>query len=134
MPSVMGAIQAAPGAERHPTVLIIDDDSASREMCAETFQRAGCYVITAGDGDRGLELALERHPDLILTDLYLPGLAGTEVVEALRDAGVCTPVVIMSGAMDGKLGAFRCGANAYLEKPFDIFQAMRLAKELLGRD
>ena len=119
--------------EQRPKVLIIDDDSGSQQMVAETFEQAGYVVITAEDGDRGLQLAIERHPDAIVTDLYLPLRTGAELIHLLRTAGSKVPVVMMSGAVEGKVTAFRCHADAFLEKPFDVFEAVRVVDGLLQR-
>lgn len=116
-----------------PKILIIDDDSASSTMCAEIFESAGYLVITAEDGHRGLQLAVERQPDAIVTDLYLPHRTGAELVLLLRSTGSTIPVLMMSGAADGKVTAFRCRADAFLEKPFDAFEAVRIVDGLLHR-
>ena len=74
------------------------------------FTQAGYVVITAPDGDRGLKLALERRPDVVVTDLSLPYLSGAELIDALRAAGEQVPVVLMSGSVDGTVTACRCHA------------------------
>lgn len=125
MSDVMGGVT-------RPMVLIIDDDEGSSAMCAEAFGAAGYRVITAENGERGVQLARERHPDVIVTDLYLPYKTGAELVTELRSLGLHIPVVMMSGSVDGKVQAFRCHADAFLEKPFDVFEALHLVERLLG--
>jgi two-component system OmpR family response regulator len=116
-----------------PTVLVVDDDTASSAMCAELFASAGYSVIVAEDGARGLKLALEREPDVVLTDLFLPVLDGGEMLTRMRAAGMDVPVVMMSGSVDGKVRAFRLSADGFLEKPFNVHDAIDLVEKLLGR-
>jgi two-component system alkaline phosphatase synthesis response regulator PhoP len=116
-----------------PVILIVDDDGGSTALCAETFTQAGYVVITAPDGDRGLKLALERRPDVVVTDLYLPYLSGAELIGALRAAGEQVPVVLMSGSVDGKITAFQCHADAFIEKPFEVREALNIVENLLAK-
>jgi CheY-like chemotaxis protein len=113
------------------TVLVIDDDTASAGICAEVFTNAGWHVIVATDGPRALQLALERHPDVILTDLYLPELDGGEIVRRVRATGSKVPVVMMSGSLDGQVRAFRHRADAYLAKPFDAAKVLDVVSRLV---
>lgn len=124
-------LAASPSLQR-PTVLIVDDDGASSALCADIFSRAGYLVIVAHDGAHALRLALERRPDVILTDLYLPELDGCQMLDLVRRAGLHVPVVIMSGSVDGKIRAFRAGADGFLEKPFDVCDAVAEVRRVVA--
>ena len=65
------------------TILVIEDDSRLRDAVKEMLKRAGYDVLTASDGKVGVELYREKHPDLIITDLKMPVMAGHELISHL---------------------------------------------------
>ena len=65
-------------------VLIVDDDPAIRLLCAVNLEIEGLVVLEAADGKRGLEQARSEHPDLVVTDVMMPGFSGFDLAEALR--------------------------------------------------
>lgn len=79
-------------------ILVIEDESPLREVLVEKLSIEGYETLEAADGEEGLDLALENHPDLILLDLKLPKLDGIEVLERLRKDswGKAVPVVILT--------------------------------------
>ncbi|MCX8135309.1 MAG: response regulator [Roseococcus sp.] len=104
-------------------VLLIEDDTALREALAAYLQAAGHRVTLAGDGDAGLAAAEAELPDVVVTDLIMPGREGIETLLALRRRHPRLPVIVMSGGgrLDARahLGvAERLGAVATLAKPF----------------
>jgi CheY-like chemotaxis protein len=109
-------------------VLIVDDDAEVRLVCALNLQAEGLHVLEAEDGLKGLEQARRERPDLVLTDVTMPGLDGFELVERLREdeRTRATPVIFVSGEVGTAHAerAYALGALAYLPKPFD---ARRLA-------
>jgi two-component system chemotaxis response regulator CheY len=112
------------------TVLVVDDEPGSAALCADVLRDAGYRVFVADDGQRALALALERRPDIVLTDLYLPHLCGDALIDQIRDAGLDSRVVLMSGAADGHVRAFRSQADAFLSKPFDVAEIIRVMARL----
>lgn len=104
-------------------VLIVDDDAAIRMVCAISLQAEGLDVLEAVDGLRGLEQARRQRPDLVLTDVRMPGLDGFQLAYALRaDRRTRSIPLIFLSAETGKANAERAcalGALAYLTKPFD---------------
>ena len=114
-----------------PTVLVADDDSSCLAICAEAFEKSGFVVYVAHDGVRALRLAAERRPDVVLTDLYLPVMDGTELIRRLRSGGIDTPVVVMSGSSDGQVLAFRHHAAGFLAKPFLASTAIETVERVL---
>ena len=104
-------------------VLIVDDDATVRLVCAAKLKAEGLQVLEAADGLDALEQARRECPDLVLTDVTMPGLDGFELAERLRgdERTHGMPVIFLSGE-GGQANAQRAralGAVAYLTKPFD---------------
>jgi len=102
-------------------VLVVDDTSDTRDLYALYFQSRGFSVITAEDGEAGVETALRYEPDVIVMDLAMPRLDGVAATQRLRqDARTRdTAIIILTGyqAQAMPLGAFEAGADALLMKP-----------------
>lgn len=106
-----------------PRVLVVDDDPAIRLLCAANLALEGLVVVEAADGRLALEHACNDCPDLIVTDVTMPGLDGFQLAEALR-GDIRTsrvPVIFLTGelALGNAARARKLGALAYLTKPFD---------------
>jgi DNA-binding response OmpR family regulator len=104
-------------------VLVIEDRRENIVFIANNILKPeGWEVITARDGELGLQKAIEEKPDLIITDLKLPGMHGLDVLEALNNKGLRIPAIVMTfhGSEETAIRAFRLGAADYLIKPFDI--------------
>jgi CheY-like chemotaxis protein len=103
-------------------VLVIDDSPTLLRIASRTLQRAGYQVRTAEGGARGVTLAKERRPDVILLDYWMPGLTGEDVCRILgQDAGLRdVPVIVMSSRADqiGERVVETLGAVDYVSKPF----------------
>ena len=117
-------------------ILIVDDDEQLRTMLRMFLQSAGHEVLEASDG-RLIGKALEQHPDLIVTDVLMPGTDGLEVIIELRRKNPNVRIIAMSGG--GQFSgqsyltvAEKLGANGTLAKPFsksEFLEAVRLALE-----
>jgi DNA-binding response OmpR family regulator len=108
-------------------VLIIEDRRENIVFIANNILRPeGWEVITARDGELGLQKALEEKPDLIITDLKLPRMHGLDMLEELNKRGFRIPTIVMTfhGSEETAIRAFRLGAADYLIKPFDIEEMM----------
>lgn len=109
--------------EQTRRVLVVEDDQAIRMLCAFNLKAIGLSVLEAADGEEGLELARLARPDLILSDVSMPGLDGFELAEALQSyedtRGI--PVAFMTGHREEsyEARARELGAVAVLRKPFD---------------
>jgi CheY-like chemotaxis protein len=118
-------------------VLIVDDDDATRLLYSLNLQIEGVIVLEAADGRRGLELARTGGPDLILTDVMMPGLDGFELAAALRsdERTRSIPFIFLSGeaTVDDQARAYELGALAYLTKPFDVRAIASLVAGVLDR-
>ena len=104
-------------------VLVADDDQNIRTLLSDTLADAGYDVIEAEDGPGALERAVYEHPDLILLDVWIPGMDGLEVLRRLKDTpGMEAIPVVLVTAMDpsaGELTAMELGVGHYITKPWD---------------
>lgn len=102
------------------TVLIVDDEAPLRQVTTEALQQAGYTVITATNGKEGLDLALAKHPDLVLSDNIMPLMNGIDMVNELRkdEWGTKVPIIIMTGINDiGSLNeSLQAGITDYVMK------------------
>ena len=101
-------------------ILLIDDDASLREVMTVILGEAGHAVLTAAGGEEGVALARERSPDLVITDMRMPGLDGMGVLEALTGPeGPVVPVIVLTayGTVEQAVTAMRRGAWTYLLKP-----------------
>ena len=112
------------------TILVIEDDSDIVEIIQYNFEREGYRVITASNGEKGLETAISKKPSLIILDLMLPGLDGIEVCKRLRTNAETRsiPIVMLTakGEESDIILGLGVGADDYVTKPFS-------PKELLAR-
>ncbi|MBM3312315.1 MAG: response regulator transcription factor [Candidatus Aminicenantes bacterium] len=117
-------------------ILIIEDDTGLAKTLAMALEADGYSVVSAADGRRGLDMALEERPDLIALDMVLPSLGGLEVCRKLREAKVSAPVIMMSGQkkeeVDKVLG-LELGADDYLLKPFGPREFVARVRAVLRR-
>jgi CheY-like chemotaxis protein len=120
---------AVPGARGAGTVLVIDDDPAARNITRRVLSREGYGVVEAADGETGLRLAKELHPDLITLDILMPGMDGWTVLAGLKADPALTaiPVILQTIVEDRNMG-FALGASEYLTKPIDRKRLAALVK------
>ena len=115
-------------------VLVVDDDPQLTRALRITLRASGYDVATAGDGRTALQEASARHPDLVILDLGLPDLDGTEVLAGLRP-WFTGPVLVLSARADSqdKVGALDAGADDYVSKPFDMSELLARLRALQRR-
>ncbi|MDK4199231.1 response regulator [Pseudomonas sp. HR1] len=115
-------------------ILIVEDDADSASVLEAYLLRDGFAVILAEDGRQGLELFQRERPDLVLLDMMLPRLGGTEVLAQIRRAGD-TPVIMVTAIGDEpeKLGALRYGADDYVVKPYNPKEVVARVHAVLRR-
>ncbi len=117
------------------TVLIIEDDATLAHGLKDNFGFQGYNVLVAADGDKGLDLAVNARPALIVLDLMLPKMNGYEVCRRLRREGLTMPILVLTAKTeesDVVLG-LELGADDYVKKPFSIRELMARAEALLRR-
>ncbi len=105
---------------RGAKILLVEDESFWASLYADTFEREGCTVLHAGDGEQGLELAGRHAPDVILLDILMPKMDGFETLRRLKlDPRVAGTPVIMCTNLAEKESIVRClkgGAADYVIK------------------
>lgn len=117
-------------------IVIVDDESAIRELVRFNLEKAGYTVREAADGPTGLALAREK-PDLIVLDLMLPGMDGLEVCRSLKGARETAgiPIIMLTARDDefDKVVGLELGADDYLTKPFSPRELVARVKAVLRR-
>ena len=119
-PSPGDAVPSPPA----PLVLVVDDDERNRKLAQDVLRRSGLRTLEAASGRAAIELARDRLPDVVLLDLRLPDMEGTDVARALRKGGRTAqiPVVALTALRYPDVGArlLADGFSGYLEKPIDV--------------
>jgi two-component system, OmpR family, phosphate regulon response regulator PhoB len=119
------------------TILVIEDERDLAGLVAFNLEKEGYKTIIACDGIQGLEMARQQNPDLILLDLMLPGMLGTEVCKLLKKAEETAqiPVIMLTakGEEIDKVVGFEVGADDYVVKPFSIRELTLRVKAVLRR-
>jgi Response regulators consisting of a CheY-like receiver domain and a winged-helix DNA-binding domain len=101
-------------------ILIVEDEPALLRGLKDTFEAQGYEVLTAQDGEKGLDLALASDPGLILLDIMLPRVNGYEICRAVRQQGLEMPIVMLTakGQEEDIILGLNLGADDYITKPF----------------
>lgn len=115
-------------------VLVVDDDLQLLRALRINLGARGYDVVTAADGRTGLRAAADRHPDVIVLDLGLPDLDGTDVITELRGF-TPTPIIVLSARTDSsdKVLALDKGADDYVTKPFGVEELMARLRAAVRR-
>ena len=115
-------------------ILVVEDEENISQTLRYNLTREGYEVSEASTGTRALELARERHPDLILLDLMLPEMSGLEVCRVLRSE-MTTPILMLTakaGEIDKVVG-LQVGADDYVTKPFSLNELLARVAAMLRR-
>jgi two-component system response regulator RegX3 len=115
-------------------VLVIDDEPAIRDSVAYALRSEGYEVEEAVDGDAGLEQALSGNHDVVVLDLMLPGMSGTEVCRRIR-AETAIPIIMLTakGAELDRVLGLEVGADDYVTKPFSMAELIGRIRAILRR-
>jgi len=110
------------------TILIVEDDPVMLRGLKDNFEFKGYGVLTAADGEEGLNAALNKKPDLILLDIMLPKINGYEICRLIRKENLTMPIIMLTakGEESDIILGLNLGADDYVTKPFSI-------KELIAR-
>jgi two-component system KDP operon response regulator KdpE len=122
------------GERRTNRVLVVDDEPALARALAINLRAHGWEVVTAADGRSALDAAATTHPDVVVLDLGLPDLDGTEVIAGLR-GWTSVPIVVLSARQHGedKVEALDLGADDYVTKPFAMNELMARLRAAVRR-
>jgi DNA-binding response OmpR family regulator len=119
------------------SVLVVDDDPVILRLLQVNFELEGIGVVTAADGEEGLELAQADPPDLVISDIMMPKVNGLELLAALRSAPdtAALPVILLSAkaqVADVQRG-LELGADDYVTKPFDPLELIDRVYKVLAK-
>lgn len=113
------------------TILIVDDDRAVVDLLTEVLTEHGYVVRVAYDGRMALEAVERLSTDVVITDIHMPRMDGLDLVRCLRARDRPIPVLVLTGAMDGRgLGG---DDVPVLAKPFDVDEVLRVIDRLISR-
>ncbi len=117
------------------TILVVEDDPSIALGLRINLEKEGYVVVTADDGERGLALARDESPDLIVLDVMLPKLNGFEVLDTLRREGRTMPIIVLSArsAEMDKVTGLELGAEDYVAKPFSLAELLARVRAALRR-
>jgi CheY-like chemotaxis protein len=119
---------------RRPYLLVVDDDDAVRDSLQDLFTSLDYEVATAKDGTEALDQMARRSADVVLTDIYMEGTDGFELISTLRKKHRATLVAAMSGGhagYDPLAFASRLGADVVIDKPFRTPQLVEAVDRLM---
>lgn len=118
-------------------ILVIDDDPLILKLLQTTIERGGFEVLTASDGEEGLDTIRGEHPDLVISDIMMPRMDGFEMVRLLRSDRLVgnTPLIMLSakGEEDDRIRGLELGADDYVTKPFSPRELLARVRALLRR-
>jgi two-component system KDP operon response regulator KdpE len=118
-----------------PVIVVIEDQAKLRRLLRNTLQDAGFNVREAATGRAGLVVAATRKPDLIILDLGLPDIDGSDVIRKLREWWATRPIIILSGRQSeaDKIAALELGADDFVSKPFGLPEFLARVRAALRR-
>ena len=118
-----------------PRILIVDDEPEMVRGLEDNLRFEGYQTLSAGDGKRGLQLALTEAPDLILLDIMMPGMSGWDVCRQLREKSIDVPVIMLTarGEEAERIAGLELGADDYVTKPFSPRELVARVRAVLRR-
>lgn len=118
------------------TLLLAEDNKTTREIYRKVLETAGYQVIDAADGEKALELLTNQSVDLLLTDIYMPGMSGIELLERAREIRPDLRAIVMTGhkTSEAVIGALRSRACEFLTKPFHTEELLEAIQSVMSRD
>jgi two-component system phosphate regulon response regulator PhoB len=120
-----------------PLVLVVEDESAQREVLRYNLEAEGFRVAAAENGDEALLMAAEERPDLIVLDWMLPGVSGIEVCRRLKSRGEtrAVPVIMLSARSEevDRVRGLETGADDYVVKPYSVVELMARVRSQMRR-
>ncbi|MDD5688301.1 MAG: response regulator [Elusimicrobia bacterium] len=116
------------------TILIVEDELHLRELVHDELVENNYNVLTAENGATALKIIEEKMPDLVILDMKLPDISGTEILAAIRQYNTQVPVIICTAIPQPKLKTYYDRwANVVISKPADLDLLLKTVKELLDK-
>ena len=112
--------------------LVVDDDDVFRNRLCSALAARKWDAEGAANGEKALQVARDRSPDLVLVDLRMPGMGGIEVIEELRDIDSSMTIIVLTGygSIPTTIAAMKKGADHYLSKPADADEILAVYDKL----
>ncbi|OGF44755.1 MAG: hypothetical protein A2536_09415 [Candidatus Firestonebacteria bacterium RIFOXYD2_FULL_39_29] len=122
--------------EKHlKKILVIDDEAGIRILLFEQLSSAGYEVVTASDGDEGIEKINNQYFDMVISDLMMPKVSGIEVMKTLKKSNTKTKMMIMSGAgIEYVKEKMKEGIFDVIAKPFDLDKMLTMIDTALLKE
>ena len=116
-------------------ILLVEDKETLAVIVRDTLKLQGFEVITADNGEQGLQMFFRERPDVVVADVMMPNMDGFEMVRRIRNKDVSTPVLFLTALSETEdvVRGFEAGANDYLRKPFGMLELIVRIKALAGR-
>jgi two-component system NtrC family response regulator len=114
-------------------ILLVDDDQSLRKILAFNLEQEGYSIIEASDGEQALKLCNEHDPDLVITDIKMPGMDGVELLKEIKRRDIEKLVIVITafGTVDSAIEAMKLGAYDYITKPFNRDEMKLVVKKAL---
>ena len=112
-------------------ILYVEDEQEAREELADVLKRRAGKLYVADNGAKGLAMAEDYDPDIVVTDLYMPEMSGIEMIRKIRATGKNPAVIVVSAINDVStiLGAIDAGIDKYILKPVNVVELLELLAE-----
>ena len=116
------------------TLLVVDDEASILLAFRKAFREPAVMVLTAETAAQGLDVARQRHPDVIVLDVHLPDMSGLEMLQRLRELDARSPIVFITGrsTTDTAIEAMKLGAYEYLLKPVELSVLRQVVEKALA--
>jgi CheY-like chemotaxis protein len=117
-----------------PTILVVENEASICDVLEGVLEDAGYQVMTAANGREGLAALAQRQPDLVLSDVMMPLMNGTQFCEAMQaDPTYRTIPLVLMSAVDKSLQPTRCSYAAFISKPFDIEELLATVQRAIAQ-
>ena len=116
-------------------ILLVEDEATLAVIIRDTLKSQDFEVLTADNGEQGLQMFFREHPDVVVADVMMPNMDGFEMVRRIRNKDVTTPVLFLTALSEteGVVRGFEAGANDCLRKPLGMLELIVRIKALAGR-
>jgi two-component system, chemotaxis family, chemotaxis protein CheY len=116
-------------------ILIIDDSAFQRKVISTFLTEGGHVALQAAGGTEGMDLLMKENPDLILLDMLMPDITGTDLLKKIRDSRISIPVVVVSADIQEatRSQCFALGAADFINKPVDKGQLLESVSRVLKK-